>query len=316
MITVIPDQRFAEDMEQIATPYLAERKTIMEHSRVPGHKIYCERYLADNPVCDVLISHGFTEYAEKYHETIYYLLQSGCNVYIMEHAGHGRSHRFSLDLSMVTIDDNNTYIKDILYYAKAIRRAHPTLPLTLFGHSMGGGIAAAAALRKPDLFDKLLLCSPMIEPITRPLPVTAAYHIAKVMCAVGKGESYVPGAHPFDNSETFEICASDSEARFLYQKAIRANNPMLQTNGASYLWLREAISLSRYLLHSDTALIVPTLILQAGNDTYVSKKAQDTFLSRCLDASILRYPQSKHEILHQPSDALQAVWDDILPFIR
>ena len=45
------------------------------------------------------------------------------------------------------------------------------MKIYLYGHSMGGGIAAAVAARAPEMFEKVILSSPMIRPLTGGVPV-------------------------------------------------------------------------------------------------------------------------------------------------
>ena len=41
----------------------------------------------------IVISHGFTEFAEKYDELVWYFLLAGYSVCVLEHRGHGKSSR-------------------------------------------------------------------------------------------------------------------------------------------------------------------------------------------------------------------------------
>ena len=41
----------------------------------------------------IVISHGFTEFAEKYDELVWYFLLAGYSVCVLEHRGHGKSVR-------------------------------------------------------------------------------------------------------------------------------------------------------------------------------------------------------------------------------
>ena len=63
---ILSEQGYREQMENVVEPYLDIRKSVLWPEREEGKKIYCERYLADSPKGVVMISHGFTETAEKY----------------------------------------------------------------------------------------------------------------------------------------------------------------------------------------------------------------------------------------------------------
>ena len=81
-------------------------------------------------------------------------------MYIPEHCGHGRSYRLVEEPSLVHVDSYKRYVADLLFVARTAKKEHKNLKLYLFGHSMGGGIAAAAVAAKPKLFERLVLSSP------------------------------------------------------------------------------------------------------------------------------------------------------------
>ena len=112
----------------------------------------------------VLISHGFTEFAAKYKEMAWYFLLAGFSVCILEHRGHGYSARDVRNDQIVYIDTWHRYVADLAKCARTIARPMAAdKPLVLFAHSMGGGIAAAMLERYPNIVDKAVLSSPMIE---------------------------------------------------------------------------------------------------------------------------------------------------------
>jgi lysophospholipase len=79
------DEGYRNWQKNLVEPYLKQyRKYGCFHS-YDGAVIFYQQYLnADADTC-IVISHGFSEFAEKYNEVIYYFLQQGCSVYILEH---------------------------------------------------------------------------------------------------------------------------------------------------------------------------------------------------------------------------------------
>lgn len=166
---IIKKEDYSGVMERKIMPELEKRKREFRLERQPGKPIYCVRYKADHTRGTVIISHGFTETAEKYEECIFYFLRMGLDTFCIEHCGHGRSYRLTDDLSLVHTDSYERYVQDLLFLAEYVEKGAQTSPLILYGHSMGGGIGAAAAAKRPDLFSRLILSSPMIQPETRPV---------------------------------------------------------------------------------------------------------------------------------------------------
>ncbi|MDU4131551.1 MAG: alpha/beta fold hydrolase, partial [Clostridium perfringens] len=76
--------------------------------------IYYEKYIVEESDKAIVICHGFSECIEKYHEIIYYFLNEGFSVYIMEHRGHGRSGYLSKSCNtQVEVESFDYYVKDL-----------------------------------------------------------------------------------------------------------------------------------------------------------------------------------------------------------
>lgn len=203
---ILPEEKYAETMDTVVKPYIESRKTESYCEREEGKRIFYIRCLADDPKGIIVISHGFTETIEKHLENIYYFLQLGYHVFMPEHCGHGRSYRIcsdTNDLSLVHVDDYKRYVNDLLFVCHIAAEEFPELPIILYGHSMGGGIGAAAAAQEPGLFSRAILSSPMIRPCSAPVPWPFACLAARILCIAGKEEQYVIGNHPYDGPEPF-----------------------------------------------------------------------------------------------------------------
>ena len=318
---IIPAEGYAEIMESAVLPYLAERKTERYCEREQGKKIFYLRCLADQPQGIVILSHGYTETADKHLENFYYFLCGGYHVFMPEHCGHGRSYRLCRDtgdLSLVHIDDYQRYVDDLLFVSRLAAQEFPELPICLYGHSMGGGIAACAAAQEPRIYSRLILSSPMIRPNSAPLPWPLAYLVAKTFCIAGGEEHYLPGNHPYDGMEQYADSASASECRFLYYQDKRCKEPLFQMNAASYGWFWQTYRLNHALQKKAWRQIsCPTRIFQAEYETYVSKREQERFVKKLcrrknIDAKLIRVKGSKHEIFNSDNKILESYWQKIL----
>lgn len=318
---ILREENYVEQMEHVVEPYLQKRVTELWLEREEGKKIYCVRYQVHRPKGIVMISHGFTETAEKYKEIIFYFLKAGYHVYMPEHCGHGRSYRLTEDLSLVHVDTYQRYVKDFLFVCDRAKEEHPRLPLFLFGHSMGGGIAAAAAAERPELFRKIILSSPMIRPLTGRIPWHDARTIAAAFCKSGLPTHYVAGQKPYHGPGKFENSSSLSKASYEYYQEKRQKEPLFQMNGASYGWLYAAAVLNRDLQREASRKIkAPLLLFQAEQEHLVSKKEQVRFILRLNKhgapyAKLVRVPGAKHEIFHSNDRILRAYWRMIFRFI-
>ncbi len=325
--SLISEENFIQTMKEEAEPWLAARRSVLWAKNGSGQRIYCERYLAENPRGIVFISHGFKESAAKYAEPIWYFLHEGYHVYIMEHCGHARSYRLTDDPSLVHVDSHLRYIGDLTAVARmakkdaARRTKGAALPMYLFGHSMGGGIGIAAASREPELFDKLVLSAPMIRPLTGSYPFGVTAAGSALLCLIGRSKDYCPGHHPYEGKEDFEQSASLSRPRFDYYQEIKASHRLFQTAAASIGWIRAAVRLDEELMCRSTREgEISMLMFQAENDASVSVEEQDRFV--CArnkkhpgSVTLRKLPGTKHEIYNSSNEAILPFWEEVFEFL-
>ncbi len=319
---LLEEQDYREKMESVVEPYLEDRKTELWFAREEDKHIYCVRYLVEKPKGVVVISHGFTENAEKYKEIIYYFLKRQYHVYLPEHCGHGRSYRLVEDDSLVHVDHARRYVKDFIYVSKKVRAEQPKLPLYLFAHSMGGGIGAATIAIEPHLYRKAVLSSPMIRIKAGKIPWHDIKRIAKAFCNAGFSERYVIGKKPFDGPKAMERSSSSFRKQHEYYQEKRADNPLLQSNSPSYGWVKAAVELHEYLQRVAYKKIrIPVLLFQAEKDHLVSRKEQARFILKLrsvglLTAKLVRVPDTKHEVFNSKRKIARGYWNMVFRFFE
>lgn len=106
-----------------------------------------------------VLSHGLGEHQGRYGRLKELFVRHGISVLAFDHRGHGRS------------EGKRGYAPGLLYFVQdllqMVQQAHSlgrrkTLPVTLFGHSFGGLVAALFALQFPDRVEQLILSSPAL----------------------------------------------------------------------------------------------------------------------------------------------------------
>lgn len=105
----------------------------------------------------VVISHGLAEHSGRYAGLAERLVARGYGVYALDHRGHGRSGgpRANVERFSYLVSDLGTFIG-------RTQRQHPDATTFLVGHSMGGAIALATALRNPGHLKGLVLSAPAL----------------------------------------------------------------------------------------------------------------------------------------------------------
>jgi alpha-beta hydrolase superfamily lysophospholipase len=112
-----------------------------------------------------LLCHGLAEHSLRYASLARYLSARGYEVYGFDHRGHGKTTAPDAPLGRFARREGEAKVlADLASVREIARRAHPNLPLILFGHSMGGMIAARAAETEPRAYDGLCIWNAHLNP--------------------------------------------------------------------------------------------------------------------------------------------------------
>lgn len=104
-----------------------------------------------------LIAHGYGEHAGRYEHVADHLVAHGASVFAPDHLGHGLSEG-----EQALVEDLEDVVTDLHGVAGLARSAHPSLPVVLVGHSMGGLVATRFAQRHGSELAALVLSGPAI----------------------------------------------------------------------------------------------------------------------------------------------------------
>ncbi len=321
-ITSLPvtEADYENTMNTVVQPYLDSRGGDGFFPSHDSKPIHYEKYLADEPEGTVVISHGFTESAEKFREMSYCYLLMGFNVFAIDHRGHGRSWRYDPDTpEVVVIKKFEEYVEDLKCFVdKVVKPASGDLPLYLYAHSMGGAVAVQFLQTYPDVFAKAVLSSPMIQPQTAGVPMGIANVIVSVPTALGRGGSKMIAYSGFNPDATYENSNATSEARFNYYHKKRLADPLLRTSAPSFSWVKQAIRVTG--LNLDPArcakITTPVLLCKAEVDGAVVPEAEDEFVGKVNGARLEQFGNSHHEIYLSVDDTLLAYLQTIEKFLK
>ncbi|NTJ42857.1 alpha/beta hydrolase [Agrobacterium larrymoorei] len=104
----------------------------------------------------LLICHGLVEHAGRYRRFADFMAERGFEIYAHDHRGHGRTKADDAPIGRFAWKDGHyKAVEDVMAMRNLIAERHPTLPVILFGHSMGGLIALNTAVSHPDRFNAL-----------------------------------------------------------------------------------------------------------------------------------------------------------------
>ena len=304
---------FATRMQQEVLPTITACRTDKTVTGADGTALYTCHYRAACPRGTVVLVHGFSETAEKYHEFIYYLLCEGLSVLIYDHRGHGRSGR-TAPVGVIHVKRFDDYVSDLACVLTAYGESLAA-PLYLFAHSMGGGVATIFMEKYPNVFQKAVLSAPMIDLLYRGVTRLACRAACRFCMLTGRAQKAVFISKKDYANEPFESSSSLSPARFAYLREGRRTASHMSGGAPSYAWSAAALSVRKRALRKNAPEGVPSpvLLLSATRDHLVCSEAQAALVARLPHATLTKV-NSKHEILFANDEVLHPVLHQILDF--
>lgn len=312
LFSLIPEEELGKRMTDEVEPYL---QGICRKGRFgEGDALSYELFLLPDSRATVVFSHGFVEAGCKYHELIYYFLQAGYSCAILDHRGHGESVREGADPNVVHVGHFDQYVEDFHTFVHEIVFPAAKGPFYLYGHSMGGCIAARYLEEYPQDFERAVLNAPMLGIQMGGIPQWAAILICNVNIWLKKGNRRLFFHKDFNPDATFEEDCATSRARFEYYHGLRRSDKNLQTSSASYVWVKESILAGRKACALASKIQIPVLMFQAGDDTLVTPKPQQKFVAALTRGQLVKITGSKHEIYRSGNQVLEKYLNILFSF--
>lgn len=312
---IIDEKNYAFLMNTELEPYLAKKGKEDFIFTSDGRKLHYEAYEKMLSRGSIVILHGFTESAEKFREVSFYFRKAGYSVYSLDMEGHGKSHRTSKKAERVEIDSFDTYANDLDFFIeKVVKPQTKNGKIHLYTHSLGSTVALLYLMNHHYTVDKAVLSSPMICG-NMGMPVAIAGTVAKLLCSLGGKKISAPGRCVFNPSQDFSESDATSKARFEYYHEKRKNQPLYQTSGPSFGWVKASLDARDRILSakSKSDFGAKLLIFLPEEDkqllhSYTKKFADIT------DTKIKKIKDSKHEIFMSGNDVLGRYFEEILDF--
>lgn len=232
----------------------------------------------DDPRANLLLTHGFAEYAERYvahyHGLVPQLNALGFDVFGWDMRGHGRSPgaRGVANLGDA-VDDH-----------RAARRSLSGKPLFLFGHSLGGLVTAASVARDAGDVTGVVLSAPALQ-ISAPPHLRA---IAGMLAVLAPSARLVPPLDP------------DGLSRIPEEVAAYRNDPMISDTRVPARTGVTAIDVAEEAWTRYPRWTTPVLVLHGEDDRATDPAGSKRFIETiaATDKQLLLYPQGRHELLN------------------
>ena len=232
----------------------------------------------------VLIVHGLGEHAGRYEHVARRLNSWRFDVRGYDHYGHGDSsgERGTLTAPYRLVDD----CADLVQSTR--RRVAPGSPLIVFGHSLGGLVAACVAQSGRTRIDGLILSSPALDARLSPVQKLLRATLARVVPNVVVGNGIDP-----------QHLSRDPRVVAAYQADPRVHD-------------RISGRLARFIADAGADVIanapqwrVPTLLMYAGSDRLVDPRGSRAFAQAAPPQVVTTkcFEQHYHEIFNEADNA-------------
>lgn len=269
----------------------------------------------------IILQSGRTEFIEKYYEVVKEFIDRGYCVAMFDWRGQGLSGRLSSDPFIGHVNKFSDYEIEFEEILKNVYIDKCPKPWIGMGHSMGGCLVASLASQKPDIFDAIILCAPMLSikmPKLLELTILAIGELSKI----GFRDKAFPtpdwknrkGWHeiPFEEN----VVTSDL-ARYKRSGDLIKKNEKLAVGALSIGWGHESIKKTRNLYKSNwTKLItIPSLLLNASKDKLVNVIKNQEMCSKIKNISIANI-KGEHELLMEKDSIRNETWKEIDKFLE
>ncbi len=248
--------------------------------------IVTRRWASDSPRARVVIVHGLCDHSGRWAHVAEFFAERGFETHAYDLRGHGLSGGARLD-----IEHFHQHVDDL---AEVVAHVHDgELPLVIYGHSMGGLIAAAYAQSSHPQPDVYVLSAPSLE-ATVPAPLRAAVNLLARFAPDMRVRASIKGEHLSKNPEVGEAYFADPR---VYLKGTARG-------GHSFLSAMEGIR--RKLDEIDR----PTLVVHGGEDILVPT-AVSAPLAAAPNVTRKVFPTLRHEIHNEDerTEVLEYVYD-------
>ena len=269
------------------------------------------------PKAAIVVIPGTSETILKYKEFCYDAVRFGYAVFLFDHRGHGLSGRLCANTDIVHVDQFAYYVDDVRGFIQDIVRPQYQGPLMLFGHSLGGLIAADLLVEDNRQIMAAVLNAPMFDINLNGVPRALARGVTRCLAALGGKERYSFGQKPAQGSRTIQESGTSSEVRFTYYyRQLRQDPSRLLMGGVSHGWLSECLRASAGILSSPGKIVIPVLVIAAGRDRFVGIEGQRHFMAHTLRGEFAFFENAAHESFNDTDAVRIPVMNRIFSFFE
>ncbi|MGH1471728.1 MAG: lysophospholipase [Cellvibrionaceae bacterium] len=250
-----------------------------------SHKLYAQSWFPDSDEKlkgIIVVAHGLAEHSGRHMNLVNYFVPLNYRIVAIDHVGHGKSEGERCYIK--SMDD---FVEPLNRLVLDIKKQHPSLPIILLGHSMGGLIAIQYLSRYQTNVSAAILSSPAVYGVAKPSKFQQLIILLKSIISPKAGFVQLSSAGVSRDPKVVEAYDKDPlvySGKMTYGLAINMAKAMGELNNIA----------------PDISL--PMLIVQAGKDQLINPNGAKDLFSwlGSQDKELTMYPNSYHEVLNEP----------------
>ncbi len=239
-----------------------------------GTRLFLKTNVPATSKAIIVIVHGLCEHLGRYEYVTQRLIDRNFGVYRFDHRGHGKSEG-----KPVFYNDFNEMIDDVNCVVEQAKQEHPTLPVFLIGHSMGGLAVTTYGMKYPNHV-KGIVASGAVSRFNRAFPIPPNMPV----------DAYFP------NELGAGVCSDPAVVEAYNQDPLVAK----QISFGLFYCLFAAVDWNK---QNSSQFVDPVLLLHGCHDGLVSEKDSRELFGDIAsqDKTLKIYAFLFHEIFNEPS---------------
>jgi acylglycerol lipase len=230
----------------------------------------------------LLLVHGLKDHSGRYAEVAAALNARGIAVAAFDLRGHGRSGG-----ERAWVRRFEEYAADLDAELRLLDERVGRVPITLFGHSLGGAVASRYAIDHPQRFRGLVLSSPALRPPSN-APAGAAGAVRFLSAVAPHARIFRPDVPGF--SRLPAVVESILGDPLVDQKPVPARTAA------------ELLKTMSSVRRDAPGVRLPILVFHGTADRVTALEGSQEFVDRSAssDKRLLRVPDAFHDLWHEP----------------
>lgn len=262
---------------------------------------------------------GWTETHLKYAELLWDLYQEGYSLFAMDNRGMGFSSRLTSNPQQVHVDTVQDYVDDLKVFVEQVVKAEKHQKVFFVAHSMGGLITAKYLAQNPRVANAAVFSAPLFELNTGKIPARVAYRMTQKEMKKGNGKEYAltQGDTTYQEAANFNTQKTTHSVKRWNRKIDNWKQfPILLQGGSTNQWVNTVLESTFWLLGGGwKKMPVPSLVLEASDDSYVINEGHSKVCSQAKDCRTKRFEGTYHELFLECDQSRDKVVRETLNFL-